>query len=111
MYAEDLDLGRRLSDAGRPTRYEPQARVRHAGGAAASQAFSDAEVRKQRETYAWLRSRRGRAVTAAIAAVNVAGAAIRWLPRAVLARARPERWAWERDRWRAHLRRHLDGFR
>ena len=34
MYAEDLELGWRLHDAGWATRYEPGARVLHADGAA-----------------------------------------------------------------------------
>src|SRR5581483_2913353 len=39
MYAEDLDLGWRLHDAGWSTRYEPAARVLHADGAATAVAF------------------------------------------------------------------------
>jgi N-acetylglucosaminyl-diphospho-decaprenol L-rhamnosyltransferase len=101
MYAEDLDLGWRLREAGWPTRYEPGARILHTGGAATSQAFGDVEVRKQRETYAWLRSRRGPAATAAIAATNVAGAGVR---------AAAKR-GWERERWRGYLRQHVNGWR
>jgi GT2 family glycosyltransferase len=111
LYAEDLDLGWRAADAGWPTRYEPAAQVLHAAGAATGQAFADADIRKQRETYAWLRARRGPFTTGAVAAVNIVGAAARLAPLTVLARVRPGRWAWERDRWRGYLRQHIEGYR
>jgi N-acetylglucosaminyl-diphospho-decaprenol L-rhamnosyltransferase len=111
MYAEDLDLGWRARQAGWHTRYEPGAEVLHTGGAATSAAFSDVEVRKQRETYAWLRERRGRAVAAAVAACNVAGAAVRATVLSGAARAFPRRFAWPRDRWRGYLRTHLRAIR
>ena len=75
MYAEDLDLGWRLDRAGWRTRYVPEARVRHADGAAVRQAFgTDRVARWQRETYAWMRRRQGRVRTSIVAAVNVLGA-------------------------------------
>jgi N-acetylglucosaminyl-diphospho-decaprenol L-rhamnosyltransferase len=92
MYAEDLDLGWRLSRAGWPTRYEPRARVRHAESAAVAQAWGPGQrERWMLSTYAWMLRRRGRARTRAFAGAHVAGAKVR---RALLwpaARARPAR--------------------
>ena len=74
LFAEDLDLGWRLRHAGWATRYEPAARVRHAG-AAATGAFGEQRTERwQRATYAWLERRRGMGVTRTVAAINVAGA-------------------------------------
>src|ERR1019366_47153 len=78
MYAEDLDLGWRLSAAGWITRYEPRARVLHASGAATSAAFgSDRVPRFMRATYAVIVRRRGVARTWITAAINVLGAVAR----------------------------------
>jgi N-acetylglucosaminyl-diphospho-decaprenol L-rhamnosyltransferase len=78
LFAEDLDLGWRLARAGWTTRYEPSAVVHHHESAATGVAFGDARTeRTQAATYAWLRRRRGRAVAATVAALNVAGAAAR----------------------------------
>ena len=78
MYAEDLDLGWRLHDAGWSTRYEPAARVRHAGAAATSVAFGeDRTGRFMRATYAVIARRRGVPAAWATAAINAVGAAIR----------------------------------
>jgi N-acetylglucosaminyl-diphospho-decaprenol L-rhamnosyltransferase len=90
MYAEDLDLGWRLREAGYRTRYVPQAHVRHHSSAAAQAAFG-AEVvpRFMRSTYAVLVHRRGRARAALTALVNVAGAALRVAWMAPLARLVP----------------------
>jgi GT2 family glycosyltransferase len=75
MYAEDLDLGWRLSRAGWHTRYEPSARVHHEASAATTQAWGDERAaRWQRATYAWMLRRRGVARTRAAAGLNVAGA-------------------------------------
>lgn len=93
MYAEDLDLCWRLRGAGWTTRYEPSARVRHELSAAAEQAFGD--ERAERHMAAaddWMRRRRGRAASAAYAAINVAGSAARLATVRLLARRRPERW-------------------
>jgi N-acetylglucosaminyl-diphospho-decaprenol L-rhamnosyltransferase len=90
LFAEDLDLGWRLRRAGWATRYEPSARVVHAGSAATGSAFGDARTERwQRATYAWLLRRRGLLVTRTIAALNVLGA---------LARA-----ALTRNRWRRRM--------
>jgi N-acetylglucosaminyl-diphospho-decaprenol L-rhamnosyltransferase len=80
LFAEDLDLGWRLRAAGWATRYEPSARVRHAGSAATGAAFgAERTERWQRATYAWLLRRRGIVVTRLTALVNVLGAGARAL--------------------------------
>ena len=104
MYAEDLDLGWRLRQAGRTLHYVPEARVLHESAASTSVAFGDqVEERWQRATYEWMLRRRGKAVTRAVAAVNVAGA----LARAAM----PWRPAWQRERSRRWARTHAHGLR
>jgi N-acetylglucosaminyl-diphospho-decaprenol L-rhamnosyltransferase len=97
MYAEDLDLGWRLHDAGYLTRYEPGARARHVSGASTGPAFGDERRRRfMRETYAVIARRRGVRVARLTAAINVAGALARvaWMTLPALASGR-----W-RERWR-----------
>ena len=78
LFAEDLDLGWRLSRAGWSTRYEPSAVIHHDESAATAAAFGSGRTeRTQAATYDWLRRRRGRAVAITLAALNVAGAAAR----------------------------------
>ena len=77
LFAEDLDLGWRLARAGWAVRYEPDARVRHAGSAATGSFGAARTERWQRATYAWLLRRRGIVVTRAVAALNVFGALLR----------------------------------
>lgn len=90
LYAEDVDLGWRLGRAGWKTLYEPAARVRHASGAAARQAFREQPYERWMEaTYDWIARRRSRPRRAATAAINLAGAL-----------ARRDR-AWARVHWRA----------
>jgi len=102
MYAEDLDLGWRLREAGWASRYEPRAAVDHESAAATTQLFGPhLEPHWQRSTYGFLARRRGALYTWAVALLNFAGA----LARAGLAaRDSPERrraWA----RWAlVHLR-------
>lgn len=80
MYAEDLDLGWRAARAGWHTRYEPAARVRHAGAASTSQAWGDArQERWVRSTYGWMLRRRGAPITRSYALLNLAGALARGL--------------------------------
>ncbi len=109
MYAEDLDLGWRLHDAGWTTRFEPRARVVHAAGASTEIAFADDRIeRYTRATYAVLIRRRGTSLTRIAAAINVAGAAVRivWLaPLAVLGR----RWRGPLAAARRWLGVHLEG--
>jgi len=78
MYAEDVDLGWRLGRAGWRTVYEPHARVRHASGASARQAFGEEPYERwMAATYDWIERRRGRRRRIATAAVNLAGALVR----------------------------------
>jgi GT2 family glycosyltransferase len=78
LYAEDVDLGWRLGRAGWRIVYEPAARVQHASGAAARQAFGEQPYERWMEaTYDWIERRRGRARRRATAAINLAGALAR----------------------------------
>lgn len=78
MYAEDLDLGWRLGRAGWKTLYLPEARVHHASGAAARQAFGDRPYERwMAATYDWIDRRRGPSRRRAAAALNLAGALVR----------------------------------
>src|SRR5439155_1129305 len=75
MYAEDLDLGWRVAQAGWSTRYVPSARVLHHASAATTQAWGDERtLRWLRSTYAWMLRRRGPLRTRTTAAINVLGA-------------------------------------
>jgi N-acetylglucosaminyl-diphospho-decaprenol L-rhamnosyltransferase len=111
MYAEDLDLGWRLHDAGWRTRFEPRARVLHASGASTELAFADGRVdRYMRATYAVLLRRQGPLLTRLTAAINVAGVAARiaWMaPLAVVRR----RWRGPLAAARMWFGVHLDGLR
>jgi hypothetical protein len=79
MYAEDLDLGWRLRQAGWSTRYVPQARVFHDESAATKQAWGDTRhARWHASTYAWLVRRRGLAIARVVAVINVVGYLVRW---------------------------------
>ncbi len=94
MYAEDLDLGWRLRQAGFPTVYVHAAKVTHAVAAATSQAFGDDRVaRAQARTYAWMLRRRGLVRARAAALINIAGAEARALLSRGPARAAAQRWA------------------
>ena len=78
MYAEDLDLGWRLSRAGWTARYEPDALVYHGEAAATTQAWGDQRyARWHASTYAWLGRRRGFIFARLIAAINVGGFLLR----------------------------------
>lgn len=91
MYAEDLDLGWRLSRAGWETLYEPGAHVRHLGAAATAQVWGDGRTERWlASTYAWMLRRRGLARTRICAAINVAGAAARWALLTPASRRRPQ---------------------
>jgi N-acetylglucosaminyl-diphospho-decaprenol L-rhamnosyltransferase len=111
MYAEDLDLGWRLHDAGWITRYEPRARVLHASGAATEIAFAGERVeRYMNATYEVLVRRQGPGVSALTATVNVlgAGARIAWMTPLALAR---RHWRGPLAAARMWLRVHLRGLR
>jgi N-acetylglucosaminyl-diphospho-decaprenol L-rhamnosyltransferase len=83
MYAEDLDLGWRLQRAGFTTRYEPQARVLHYGGASTEKAFGDNRTaRRMAATYSWVARRRGVPVAWTTAGISWAA----WATRAAVTR-------------------------
>jgi N-acetylglucosaminyl-diphospho-decaprenol L-rhamnosyltransferase len=78
LYAEDVDLGWRLGQAGWRVLYEPDARVHHAQGAAARQAFGEQPYERwMAATYDWIERRRGRPRRIVTAAVNLAGSLVR----------------------------------
>ena len=111
LYAEDLDLGWRLHHRGWATRYEPQARVRHIGGAATRTVFGeDSTEAKMAATYAMLSRRRGILRMWLTAAINIAGAGIRvaWTAPLALAGGHRRAAASQSRRW---LRAHLHGVR
>jgi N-acetylglucosaminyl-diphospho-decaprenol L-rhamnosyltransferase len=102
MYAEDLDLGWRLRDAGWFTRYEPRAVVEHAESAAVRQRFgADLAPHWQRATYGCIARRRGLAHVWIVALINFVGA----LARAALAPPRTSASRRGHARWSlVHLR-------
>jgi GT2 family glycosyltransferase len=80
MYAEDLDLGWRLRQAGWTARYLPNAIVYHAESASTTQAWGDGRHdRWHASTYAWLIRRRRPSVARLIALINVGGYFLRAL--------------------------------
>ena len=112
MYAEDLDLGWRIRRAGWTTRYEPRARVRHVGGAAAGQAFGDEVVtRWMAASYGWMARRRGMALTWAVAGINWGGAALLLALATVLSKVWPRRYLHRRADHRRWMRAHRSGLR
>lgn len=88
MYAEDLDFGWRLREAGWATRHEPSAHVDHAHGAATSQQFGPAvEPHWQRSTYGFVARRMGTGHVWVMALLNAIGAVLRWasvMPRSLV---------------------------
>jgi N-acetylglucosaminyl-diphospho-decaprenol L-rhamnosyltransferase len=110
LYAEDLDLGWRLRRAGWGTRYVPEAVVEHEAAAATGQAFGPGRTERwQRATYAWMLQRRGWLRTRTVAAVNLAGAALRWAALTPLAWARPGRFGPRRRELAGWTRAHATG--
>jgi len=102
MYAEDLDLGWRLREAGWATRYEPRAAVDHEWAASTTQLFGpDVAPAWQRSTYGFLARRRGMARTWTVALINTGGALARWVQVAPRSLVDPERY---REQRRAHAR-------
>jgi GT2 family glycosyltransferase len=111
MYAEDVDLAWRIAEAGRTTRYEPTAEVRHVTSAATSQAWGDQRIERwQRATYAWMLRRRGPLRTRTAAAIGMAGSAARAALMTPGALVRPARWRGPRDASLRWMRMHRDGF-
>ena len=79
LYAEDLDIGWRLHDAGWATRYEPLAEVDHESAASTTQLFGrELAPHWQRSTYGSIARRRGIGYARTVAALNLAGAIVRW---------------------------------
>ncbi len=112
MFAEDLDLGWRLAEAGWRRLYEPAARVRHHESAATGEAFgAERTARTMEATYAWLARRRGRAICRLTALVGVVGMAAQLALFGPLSYAAPRAFAARRDRARFWLRIHRDGLR
>lgn len=102
MYAEDLDFGWRLREAGWATRYEPRATVDHESAAATTQLFGkDVAPHWQRSTYGFIARRRGVGHVWAVALLHFAGAVAR--ATVALPRSRGRALAWAR--WSlVHLR-------
>jgi GT2 family glycosyltransferase len=110
MYAEDVDLGWRLRNAGWAIRYEPRALVDHESGAATTKAWGDERwERWQRASYDWMVMRMGRPRTRLVAAIAVAGSAVRWVALAAAARVAGGRYASRRNAARSWLDLHRYG--
>jgi GT2 family glycosyltransferase len=101
MYAEDLDIGWRLHNAGWATRYEPRAHVDHESAASTSQLFGpELAPHWQRATYGCIARRRGTGYARVVALLNMLGATLLWL-RLVLRARRDPKLAGSRDaHWR-----------
>jgi N-acetylglucosaminyl-diphospho-decaprenol L-rhamnosyltransferase len=109
MYAEDLDIGWRLHDAGWATRYEPSASADHEGSASTTQQFgTDLPPHWQRSTYGCLVRRRGLVRTWSVALCNTLAAVLRALaalPELVRNPRRGRMLVWAHLRWAlVHLR-------
>ena len=113
LYAEDLDIGWRLHDAGWATRYEPRAHVDHESAASTTQLFGpELAPHWQRSTYGSIARRRGVARARAVAFLNLIGALWRWA-RLALPEVEPGAGG-DRELRRAHgrwVRVHLDALR
>lgn len=111
MYAEDLDIGWRLNEAGWVTRYVPSARALHESGAATARAFGEGRmVAFTAASYDVLARRRGRMRTRVTAALNFAGAGVRFAWMRALAPVWP-RWRAPSDSSRRWLAAHRAGLR
>jgi GT2 family glycosyltransferase len=112
IHSEDIDLAWRTSRAGWKTRYDPGAEVFHVGSVATTKAFGEELwTQKLRATYGWMARRRGTAVAWAVAAVNVAGAGVRWAALAPLAVVAPARFGDAARGYRGWARAHRAGLR
>jgi len=97
MYAEDLDLGWRLHEAGWATRYEPSAKVDHEGAAATGQVFGwDPSPDSQRAAYGFIARRWGVGHAWAVALLNFTGAVLRLALASARSIGEPERYAQRR---------------
>ena len=78
LYAEDLDIAWRLTTAGWPTRYVPDAVVEHVESAAIDQLYgASRDLRAERAAAVWLRRSRGTAVWATSTGLALGGAFVR----------------------------------
>ena len=112
MYAEDLDLGWRLREAGWATRYEPRAVVEHESAASTTQLFGrELAPHWQRSTYGCIARRRGVANARAVALVNLVGATWRWARTALRAQRDPGRHAELLAAQRRWMAVHVDALR
>jgi len=102
LFAEDLEWCWRAHERGWTIRFEPEAVVRHVGGASAAVTYGRRRTQVQvHNTYRVFRERRGALATIAYRALNVAGCA-RLYALARLRRDAPGRAEWA-DQLRAHL--------
>ncbi|MDX6581799.1 MAG: hypothetical protein QOI10_983 [Solirubrobacterales bacterium] len=111
LFAEDVDLCWRLGRAGWAIRYEPAARVLHAGAAATAQASFDRPARELESLYGWMARRRGWAVTRGFALLSIGALALRLPVFAALAEIGGERWSAKLAGSRRDLRNHRAGLR
>jgi len=101
MYAEDLDLGWRLHEAGWATRYEPRAVVDHHHAAATTQMWGrELAPHWQRSTYGCIARRRGAGYARAVAFFNLIGAILRWARLAVRSQRRKDLAGLRQAHWR-----------
>jgi GT2 family glycosyltransferase len=111
LFAEDVDLCWRLRRSGWAIRYEPEATVLHAGGAATAQAAFDRPARELEALYGWMARRRGWPVTRGFALLSIAALTVRLPVFGLLALIRGAPWTAKLERGRRELRNHLAGLR
>lgn len=93
LYAEDLDLGWRLREAGWATRYVPDGRVLHKESSATGPEWGEARTERwMAATYDWMLRRRGPVRTRTVAAINVVADGLRMLASRPGNRAGYRRW-------------------
>lgn len=93
LYAEDVDLGWRLQQAGWPTRYVPDSRVHHCESSSTGPVWGEARTERwMAASYDWMLRRRGPLRTRTTAAINVAADGLRALTARPGARAGYRRW-------------------
>lgn len=112
IHAEDVDLAWRLRSAGWSTRYEPTARVLHAGSVATIEAFGlGLRGHWMDATYSWIARTRGVAIARAVAVINLAGSGARWLVLGAIAKLGAKRFAAPAATARAWTMAHRSGLR
>jgi GT2 family glycosyltransferase len=112
MYAEDMDLGWRLKNAGWRARYAPQAKILHHESAATSLAWGESRHdRWHASTYAWMCRRRGLLITRIVAGINVLGYRLRALLAVSAGLLRPGKYRDARETALGTARSHAVGLR